>query len=290
MIQRRDALWGMAGALAAPAALAQAPASPWPHKPVRFVVAFPPGGPSDVVGRMLGQKLTEALGQPVVVENRPGAGGTVGAAAVARAEPDGHTVLLTTSAYAVTPAMYKQLPFDPGRDLTLAAIACSSPNIILAHPSVKGNLLDVIAEGKAGKLNYGSSGTGTTAQLSAEYVFRVLGKSNITHVPFQGAGPAVAAILAGQVELAGIALAPAVELIKAGKVRGLAVTSNKRFPLLPDVPTVAESGFPGFEDYIWVGLLVPSKTPAGDRGEDQPRGGPDPGPARLPRQAGGRRL
>ena len=234
----------------------------WPTKPVKFVVAFAPGGPADIIGRILGQKLGEALGQNVVVENRGGAGGSIASGIVAKADPDGYTLLINTSSYAVNPAMSRNLPFDPEKDLLISTLVASSPNLIVASPTLKArNLKEVMAEAQSGKYNYGSAGAGTTPQLSAEYLFKVLGKVNVTHVPFQGAGPALNATMAGQIELASVALPAAVELVKAGKVKGLAVTSNKRVTAIGDVPTVAESGFAGFEDYTWVGVFAPAKTP-----------------------------
>jgi tripartite-type tricarboxylate transporter receptor subunit TctC len=235
--------------------------SPWPTRPVRFVVAFAPGGPADIIARLLGQKLSETLSQPVVVENRPGAGGSVASGVVAKAEPDGYTLLINTSSYAVNPAMQRNLPFDPERDLTLAALVASSPNLIVAAPNLKPQTLkEVMAAAAGGKFNYGTAGAGTTPHLSAEYLFKVLGKVDVTHVPFQGAGPALNATMAGQTELASVALPAAVELVKAGKVRGLAVTGSKRVAAIPMVPTVAESGFPGFEDATWVGVFAPART------------------------------
>jgi tripartite-type tricarboxylate transporter receptor subunit TctC len=244
--------------LHAPAAWAQA----WPNKPVRFVVAFAPGGPADIIARLLGQKLGEALGQNIVVENRGGAGGSIASAFVAKADADGYTLLINTSAYAVNPAMQRNIPFDSEKDLTLAVLVASSPNIIVATPSLPAqNLKDLLIDAKSGKYNYGTAGAGTTPHLTAEYLFKVLGKVSITHIPFQGGGPALNAAMAGQVELTSVALPPAVELVKAGKVRGLAVTGSKRAAALPLVPTVAESGFPGFEDTTWVGVFAPARTP-----------------------------
>lgn len=235
----------------------------WPQKAVRFVVAFAPGGPADIIGRLLGQKLSEALGQSVVVENRAGAGGSVASAAVARAEADGTTLLINTSSYAVNPAMQRNLPFDAEKDLTLAALVASSPNLLVAAPNLNAaSLRDAVALARSGKLNYGTAGAGTTPHLTAEYLFKVLAKVDVTHVPFQGAGPALNAAMGGQIELASVALPAAVELVKAGKVKGLAVTGSRRVAAIPNVPTVAESGFPGFEDYTWVGVFAPARTPA----------------------------
>jgi tripartite-type tricarboxylate transporter receptor subunit TctC len=202
------------------------------------------------------------LGQSVVVENRPGAGGSVASALVAKADPDGYTLMINTSSYAVNPAMQRNLGFDPEKDLTLASLVASSPNLIVAAPSLKAQTLkDVLADARSGTYNYGTAGAGTTPHLTAEYLFKVLGKVNVTHVPFQGAGPAMNAAMAGTTQLASVALPAAVELVKAGRVRGLVVTGSKRSAALPDVPTVAESGFPGFEDVTWVGVFAPARTP-----------------------------
>lgn len=237
-------------------------ASAWPTKPIRFVVAFAPAGPADIIGRLLGQRLAEALGQSVVIENRPGAGGSVASAAVARAEPDGYTFLVNTSSYAVNPAMQRTQTFDAEKDLTLAALVASSPNLIVTAPNLKAHTLkEVLEAAKDGSYNYGTAGAGTTPHLTAEYLFKVLGKLSVTHVPYQGAGPALNAAMSGQTQLASVALPAAVELVKAGRVHGLVVTGSQRSAALPDVPTVAESGFPGFEDVTWVGVFAPAKTP-----------------------------
>ena len=234
----------------------------YPTKPVKFVVAFAPGGPADIIARLLGQRLSESLGQPVVVENRAGAGGNVASGIVAKAAPDGYTLMLNTSSLAVNVSLSKNPGFDAEKDFTLASVVASSPNLLVAYPGLKAkNLQEIVAEAKSGKLNYGTAGAGTTPHLTAEYLFKVLAKVDVTHIPFQGAGPALNATMGGQVEMASVALPAAVEMVKGGKVRGLAVTSNKRVAALPDVPTVAESGFPGFEDYTWVGVFAPSKTP-----------------------------
>jgi tripartite-type tricarboxylate transporter receptor subunit TctC len=233
----------------------------YPNKPVKFVVAFAPGGPADIIARLLGQRLSENIGQPVVIENKAGAGGSLASGLVAKAPADGYTLMINTSSYAVNASMAKSTSFDAEKDFVLASVVASSPNLLVAYPSLKSkNLQEIMAEAKSGKLNYGSAGAGTTPHLTAEYLFKVLGKVNVTHIPFQGAGPALAATMGGQVEMASVALPAAVEMVKGGKVRGLAVTSNKRVASMPDVPTVAESGFPGFEDYTWVGVFVPSKT------------------------------
>lgn len=263
MRQRRCALLALAGgALLAQSPALWAQAASWPTRPVRFVVAFAPAGPADIIARLLGQKLGEVLGQSVVVENKPGAGGSVASGIVARAEPDGYTLMINTSSYAVNPAMQRNPGFDSEKDLTLATLVASSPNLIVATPTLKARTLkELMVDARSGTFNYGTAGAGTTPHLTAEYLFKVLGKVDVTHVPFQGAGPALNATMAGQTQLASVALPAAVELVKSGRVRGLVVTGAKRSAALPDVPTVAESGFPGFEDVTWVGVFAPAKTP-----------------------------
>ncbi len=262
MLQRRT-LVGLSTALLLGISAGTHAQTTYPTKPVKFVVAFAPGGPADIIARLLGQRLSESLGQPVVVENRAGAGGNVASGIVSKAAPDGYTLMVNTSSLAVNVSLSKNPGFDAEKDFTLASVVASSPNLLVAYPGLKAqNLQEVVAEAKSGKLNYGTAGAGTTPHLTAEYLFKVLAKVDVTHIPFQGAGPALNATLGGQVEMASVALPAAVEMVKGGKVRGLAVTSNKRVAALPDVPTVAESGFPGFEDYTWVGVFAPSKTPA----------------------------
>jgi len=260
---RRTLLAAAASLVLSFSGVAHAQAGPYPNKPIKFVVAFAPGGPADIIARLLGQRLSDVLGQPVVVENKAGAGGNVTSGLVAKAAPDGYTLMVTTTSFAVNAALSKKQSFDAEKDFTLASMVASSPNILLAYPGIKPKTLqEALTEAKSGKLNYGTAGAGTSPHLTAEYLFKVLAKVNVTHIPFQGGSPAANAVMGGQVELASVALPPAVELIKGGKVRALAVTSAKRVASLPDVPTVAESGFPGFEDYTWVGVFAPSKTPA----------------------------
>ena len=256
----------VAGALTFGACLgsltAQAQAT-YPTKPVRFIVSFGPGGPADIIARMLGQKLTESMGQPVVIENRVGAGGAIAAAAVHKMPADGYALLVTTTAFAVAPSMGKNPGYDAEKDYILASVVASSPNVLVAGPALKArNLQELVAQAKSGKLNYATAGAGTTPHLTAEYLFKVLAKVDVTHIPFQSGAQAVTATIGGQTEVASADLPGAVEMLKAGKIRGLAVTSRKRFFAIPDVPTVAESGFPGFEDYTWVGVLAPAGTPA----------------------------
>lgn len=243
------------------AASAGAFAQSYPSKPVRFVVAFAPGGPADLVARLVAQRIGEQWGQQIVVENRGGAGGAVAAQAVARSPNDGYTVLVTTSALAVTPALNPNAGYDAMKDFVPVTLIASSPNLFVASPeSGIRTLRDAIDRAKTAKLNYGTAGAGTTPHLSAEYLFKVLGKVDVQHIPYKGAGPAMQAVVAGQTQLASVAISAGVPHVKAGRAVGLAVTSAKRVPALPDVPTVAESGFPGFEDYTWVGLFLPAGT------------------------------
>jgi tripartite-type tricarboxylate transporter receptor subunit TctC len=239
-----------------------AQAQNFPEKPVRFVVPYAPGGPTDIIARLLSQKLTESWKQPVVVDNRPGGSGNVGTAQVAKSAPDGYTVLINTSSVAVNTSLFTNAGYNLEKELIGVSNVANSPNVIVASTSLTSkNLKDAIEASRSGNLSYASPGTGTTPHLSAEYLFKVLAKTNVLHVPYKGAGPAVNAALTGEVQFASVAMPAAVPLIRSGKLHGLALTSSKRNAALPDVPTVAESGFTGFEDYTWVGVFVPAGTP-----------------------------
>ena len=233
----------------------------YPDKPIKIIVAFPPGSSTDIVARTLAQPLSEALGQPVVIENRPGAGGNIGTLAVARSAADGYTFLMHSVAYSVNPSLYSKAGYEVGKDLTGVAMAAVSPNIIYVHPSVKANdLKELLALARTDKLSYASSGNGTTTHLGAELLFKNLAKADILHVPYAPA-TAANAVVSGQVPVGSTSIPPVVQLVKAGKVRALAVTSVKRSGALPDVPTVAESGYPGFEANTWFAMLAPSAAP-----------------------------
>ena len=233
----------------------------YPDKPIKIVVAFPPGSSTDIVARALGQPLSEAIGQPVIIENRPGAGGNIGTQAVARSSPDGYTFLMHSVAYSVNPSLYSKAGYDVGKELTGVAMAAVSPNIIYVHPSVKANTLkELLMLAPSEKLSYASSGNGTTTHLGAELLFRNLAKVDILHVPHAPAS-AANAVVSGQVPVGSTSIPPVVQLAKAGKVRALAVTSSKRSGALPDVPTVAELGYPGFEANTWFAMLAPAGTP-----------------------------
>lgn len=255
---------GAALIASAPIAASRAAAQQaYPEKNVRFVVAFAPGGPADIVARVIGQALGERWGKTVIVENRGGAGGNIAAGAVARADADGYTILVTTSALAVNLSFYD----NPGyalSDFKPAALIATAPNIIVGAPNLKANTLaEAIKLAKTENLSFGSAGLGTTPHLSGERVFRLLGKVDVRHVPFTGAGPAVNATMAGHVPLASVALSAAIAQVQAGSLKGLAVTSAKRLPDLPNVPTVAESGLGDVEDATWVALFAPAGTPDG---------------------------
>ena len=258
MMQRRLLACVMALGAIGLMPLAQA----FPERPIKIIVAFPPGSSTDIVARALSQPLAEALGQPVVIENRPGAGGNIGTVAVARAAPDGYTVLMHSVAYAVNPSLYANAGYQVGKELVGVAMGAVSPNILYVHPSVKArDLPELLALARSEKLSYASSGNGTTTHLGAELLFRNLAKVDVQHVPFAPAA-AANAVVAGQVPLGSTSIPPVVQLAKAGKVRPIAVTSSKRSGALPDVPTVAELGYPGFEANTWFAMMAPAGTPA----------------------------
>jgi tripartite-type tricarboxylate transporter receptor subunit TctC len=245
------------------AAAAPALAQSWPAKPLRMVVPFAPAGPADIAARLISPKLTEMLGQQIVIDNRAGAGGNIGAAVVGKSAPDGYTVLLTTSAFAVNVSLFPNPGYDAEREFIPTALVASQPNMIFVHPNVPAkNLAELISLSKGTKLAFASPGTGTTPHLTAENLFRVLARLETTAIHFRGAGPMVAAVLSGEPGVGSGAISGPLGQIKAGKLRGLAVSSGKRVPTLPDVPTFAEAGFPGLEDYTWIAVFLPAGTPA----------------------------
>jgi tripartite-type tricarboxylate transporter receptor subunit TctC len=234
----------------------------FPSKPIRIAVAFPPGGPVDIIARLIAPKLSEALGQPVVVENKVGASGNVATADVAKSAPDGYTMLAHSSAYAVNPTLFSNAGYDPVKDLTAIALVAQQPNLIVVNASFPAKTLDELRKKVQGeKLAFASPGAGTTPHLTGENLFHVRWKADITHVPFKGAGPAVAGLLSGQPPIGCVAGSGPMSNIKAGKLRALAVSSAKRIAQLPDVPTLDELGYKGMEDYTWVGLFVAAGTP-----------------------------
>jgi len=261
-ILRASAIKG--GVIAAAALLAlcsaAAHAQDWPKRSVQFVVGFGPGSTTDIVARLVGQKLSEALGQPVVIENRAGAGGNIAAQLVKKAAPDGYTVLAISVAYAVNPSLYANAGYDPLKDFAPIILGPSTPNIITVHPSVPAkNLAELIALARKEKLAYASSGIGTTTHLSMERIKMATG-TDITHVPYQPA-QAVMAAVSLQTPISSTSMPPAVPQVKAGKLRAIAVTSAQRSSALPDVPTVNEQGFKDFDDLTWIGFFAPAGTP-----------------------------
>ncbi len=233
----------------------------YPDKPVKLLVAFAAGSSTDIVARLIADQLQGALGQTVVVENKPGAGGNIATQQVMNSSADGYTLLIHSVAYSVNPSLFANAGYDASKDLQAVAMAAVTPNLIYVHPEVKANnLAELLALAKNGKLSYASSGNGTTTHLGAEWLFRSLAKVDITHVPFQPAA-ATNAVVSGQVPIASTSMPPAVPFVKSGKVRPIAVMSLKRSPQLPDVPTVAELGYPGFEANTWFAIFAPAKTP-----------------------------
>lgn len=233
----------------------------FPEKPIRIVVAFAPGSATDVVARAVGLNLSVALGQPVVIENKPGAGGNIATVQVARSAADGYTLLMHSVAYSVNPSLFANAGYSPDKDLAPVAMAGVSPNILYVHPDVKAsNLKELTALVQRENLSYASSGNGTTTHLGAELLFRNVLKVEVQHVPFQPAA-AANAVVSGQVPIGSTSMPPVVQLAKAGKVRAIAVTSLKRSPALPEVPTIDELGYKGFEANTWFALFAPAGTP-----------------------------
>ena len=259
---KRTLMRATAGALlllAAPLSMAQA----WPARPVRLVVPFPPGGLIDNMARLVGNRLVQELGQPVVIDNKPGAGGNVGAAEVARAPADGYTLLMASPALTISPAVYKNLPYQPSQ-LAPVALLGRVPNVLLVNPaSGIGKVQDLVGRAKAkpGQLNYASNGNGTSLHLSAE-LFKRRSETFITHVPYRGAAAAITALLSGEVDMMFDNLPSAIGQIQAGKLRALAVTTAQRSTALPDVPTLAEAGMDGFNVSAWFGVAAPAGLPA----------------------------
>jgi tripartite-type tricarboxylate transporter receptor subunit TctC len=243
---------------------ATASAQEYPKRPVRFVVGFLPGGPSDTIARVLAGKLGEGLGQAVIVDNRAGAGGNISTEIVAQAQPDGHTLLLGTGSALVTaPIMGQKVGFDPDRDFQAVTKLGDSMSILCAHPSLPAsNVKELIAlaRAKPGDINYASSGMGVSNHLAAE-LLSFMAQIRMTHVPYKGSGAALPALIGGQVQLGFGPLLPAIPHVKAGRLKALGVSGLKRSPAAPDIPTVAEQGLPGFEVNSWYGLFVPAKTP-----------------------------
>jgi tripartite-type tricarboxylate transporter receptor subunit TctC len=260
---RRQFLHLAAGAAAVPALSDTAAAQAWPARPVRLIVPFPPGGMTDIFARIAAQKLSEHFGKQFYIENVAGATGNVGAAQVARAAPDGYTVLFAFSSYVVNPTLFAKLPFDPDKDLAPVTLAVTATNVLAINPSVPvRNLGELIAliKSNPGKYNYASGGVGSQAHLLGE-MLRLSLALDIVHVPFNGGGPEIASIVAGHTPIGWSALASAAQQIKAGQLLALAVASKTRSQLFPEIPTTAEAGYPDIQGDSWVGVLVPAGTP-----------------------------
>jgi tripartite-type tricarboxylate transporter receptor subunit TctC len=241
-----------------------AAAQTYPDRPIRLIAPFAAGGPSDIMARLVSQKLNESMGQPVVVDNRAGAGGAVGCEIAARAAPDGYTLLLGSSGnLSVNPSLYKKLPYDPVKDFQPITQLEAGPQVLVVHPAVAAESVQeliALAKAKPHALNFASGGTGTGNHLASE-LFKATAGIDIVHVPYKGTGQALTDLVGGQVQMMMSSLLPAMPQVKAGRLRALAVTSAKRTPVLPDLPTIAESGMPGFETTSWHGILVPARTP-----------------------------
>ena len=251
----------IAGAVVAPAAFAQA----YPTHSIRLVVPFPAGGTTDILARAAAQKLSESLGQAVVVDNRPGAAGNIGADLVAKSAPDGYTLLMgTVGTHAINPSLYAKMPYDHVKDFVPVVLVAGVPNVLAVYPAFPVNSvaeLIALAKSKPGTINFASSGSGTSIHMSGE-LFKSMAGVDMTHVPYKGSAPALTDLMGGQVQIMFDNLPSALPLIKAGKLRAIAVTSLKRAPALPDVPTISESGLPGFEASSWFGVLAPAGTPS----------------------------
>jgi tripartite-type tricarboxylate transporter receptor subunit TctC len=241
-----------------------AAAQTYPAKPVRMIVGFAPGGGTDVVARVISQKLSEWYGQQVVVENRAGATGTIGADLVAKSAPDGYTLIMGhVNSHAIAPSMFKKLPYDAVRDFATVAYVGYVPNVLVVHPSVPARSMKeliALAKSKPGALNYASSGTGSTQHLAGE-MFKQLAKVDIVHVPYKGSGQAIGDLLAGTVTMNFDTMPPVIDHIKGGRLRALAISTPRRIAQLPDVPTFAEEGMSGFDVTNWYGVMAPAGTP-----------------------------
>jgi len=240
-------------------------AQPYPSKPVRLIVGFPPGGGTDIMARLLAAKLPELLGQPFVVENRPGAATNIATEHVVRSAPDGYTILVTTATMAMNPSFYKKLPFDVLRDLAPVSIFSDSPNVLVVRAGLAAKDVGevvALARAKPGVLNYSSAGTGTTQHMTGE-LFKLRTGTDIVHVPFKGTGPSLTTLIAGDVDMTFANIPVILPHVRAGRLRALAVAGDKRSELMPGVPTMKEAGVDGVEVTIWYGVLAPAATPRG---------------------------
>jgi tripartite-type tricarboxylate transporter receptor subunit TctC len=257
-------LVAMAGPMAAEAQTASsAPGPAYPSKPIRFIVGFPPGGATDLVARTISQKLADALGQPVVVDNRPGAASNIAGELVAASPKDGHTLFLGTVSTSINPTLYKKLPYDPLRDFAPVTQVTSTPFVVAVHPSLPvRSVKDLIARAKAspGKLAYASAGSGSGAHLFVE-MFAAMTQVKLVHVPYKGAAPATTATMSGETQVLFDNVTTTLPVTRSGKLRGLAVTTMKRSAAAPELPTAAEAGVPGYDANAWFGMFVPAGTP-----------------------------
>src|SRR5438876_3431034 len=251
------------GAALAPWPAAAQTSDAWPSRPVRFILPFPPGGGTDILGRIIAERLSASLGQPVVTENRGGAGGNVGAEAAARSAPDGYTIVLVAPSLAISTSLYSKLSYDPVKDFAPISLVATVPNVMVTHPSVPaGTLAEFIrlAKTKPGEMNFGSGGSGTSNHLAGE-LFNIVAGVKLVHVPYKGVNLAMNDVLSGQIQLVVIGIPAALPFIQAGRLRALAVIARERSAALPDVPTAAEAGLPNYEVTTWYGVLAPAGTP-----------------------------
>jgi tripartite-type tricarboxylate transporter receptor subunit TctC len=247
-------------AFALPAVFAQG----YPTKPLRLIVPFPPGGGADSISRVVAQKLSGALGQNILLDNRPGAGTLIATDLGAKAAPDGYTLLLITAAFTANPSLYRKLPYDSEKDLSPVTALAAAPNILVVHPSVPAvSVRELIAHAKASpnQLNFGSAGNGTSNHFAGE-MFRTMAGIDVVHVPYKGTAPSITDLIAGRIQMLFIGLAPVEQHIKTGRLRALAVASAKPSSVVPGLPTIASSGLPEFESTVWNGIAVPAATPA----------------------------
>jgi len=246
--------------LAAPPVLAQA----WPAKPIRYVVPFPPAGATDILARWVAEKISPALGQQVVVENRAGAAGGVGTEIVAKSAPEGYTILMATAAQAISETLYTRQPFSFARDLAPVGLVARVPNVMEVHPSLPVRTVKefiALAKSRPGEINFASSGAGTTLHMSGE-MFKLMTGVNIVHVPYKGSAPALTGILSGEASVMWDNLPASMPYLKSGRLRAIAITTLTRYPGLPDLPTIAESGVPGYDSSAWFAVVAPAGTPA----------------------------
>ena len=263
ILPRRRFMYVAAGTAALPAASRVARAQTYPARPVRIIVGFPPGGTSDILARTIGQKLAEAIGQQVVIENRPGAGGNIGAEAAAKAAPDGYTIFMSTTSQAISASLYRKLNYDLVRDFAPVIQAVNYTNLLVVHPSLPvKSVKELIALAKArpGELNYGTAGNGTPPHMTGE-LFNGYTGARLQHVPYKGGAPAIADLLGGQITIMFDNVPPLLPHVQAGKMRPLAVTSLNRIAVLREVPTLDEAGLKGFDSVAWNGVLAPAGTP-----------------------------